>query len=134
MSSQIVLQTIAIGVVLAGAETLHGIARTVWVVPRLGKAHALALGAVTGSLLAFAICFLLVPGIGLTGLGSHLWLGLVLAAFMAVFDIAMGKLVLRRPWHKIWPDFNPATGNYLLLALVVLALSPALVALCRGRV
>ena len=79
MDNDTLVRTLALCVVLAGVETLHGIARTVLVVPRVGKARALRWSIVSGSLLAFGVCFLLVPGIGLRGLGPHLWLGLVLA-------------------------------------------------------
>ena len=121
------LQIVSLCVLLASAETLHGIARTVWVVPRLGKVRALKLAIVTGSLLAFAVCVWRVPGIGLRGDAAHLALGLGLAAFMAGFDIAMGMWVLRKPLAKVLPDFNPATGNYLLYGLIGLALAPWIV-------
>ncbi len=125
-------RVLALCVVLAGAETLHGIARTVWVVPHLGKARALKLSALTGSLLALGICMLLVPGIAPSTLGAQLALGATLATFMAAFDVAMVKLLLRKPWHQVWPDFNPATGNYLLYGLLFLVLVPALVMAMRG--
>ncbi len=121
------LQIVSLCVLLASVETLHGIARTVWVVPRLGKARALKVAIVTGTLLAFAVCAWRVPGIGLQGDAAHLALGLGLAAFMAGVDIAMGMLVLRRPLAKVLPDFNPATGNYLLYGLIGLALAPWIV-------
>jgi hypothetical protein len=132
MDNDILIRTLALCVVLAGVETLHGIARTVLVVPRIGKARALRWSIVSGSLLAFGVCFLLVPGIGLRGLGPHLGLGLVLAVWMASFDIALGRLLLRKPWHKIWPDFQPRTGNLLLFGLLFLAATPALVWLLRA--
>jgi hypothetical protein len=118
---------------LACAETLHGIARTVYIVPRLGKEKALKLSVVTGSALAFAICLFLVPGIGLTTTREHLLLGLGLAGFMAAFDIAIGKLVMRKPWRKIWPDFNPATGNYLVFGLAFLVFAPWLAVELRAH-
>lgn len=124
MPLDLALRILSLCVALAGVETLHGIARTVLVVPRIGKARALKLGIVTGSALAWGVCRLLVPGMGLHSAPALLALGLLLAAFMAAFDIAMGRLVLRRPWHKIWPDFNPATGNYLLFGLGFLVLAP----------
>ncbi len=127
------LRVLALCVLLAGAEMLHGIARTVWVVPRIGKERALKWSAVTGSLLALALCAWRVPSLELHGVVPHLVLGLVLAAFMAAFDIAVGRWVMRRPWSKIWPDFNPATGNYLLYAALFLAAVPLLVGWVGGR-
>lgn len=124
MPMDLALRILSLCVALAGVETLHGIARTVLVVPRIGKARALKLSIVTGSALAWGVCRLLVPDMGLHTVPQWLALGLLLAAFMAAFDIAMGRLVLRRPWHKIWPDFNPATGNYLVFGLGFLVLAP----------
>jgi hypothetical protein len=128
MDAALLLRVLALCVVLAGVETLHGIARTVLVVPRLGKARALKLSIVTGSALAFGVCLLLVPGLGLRGAGPHLVLGGVLAAFMAGFDLLMGRWLLRRPWRKAWADFDPRTGNYLVFGLLALALMPLAVA------
>lgn len=118
---------LALCVALAGAETLHGIARTVFLAPRVGKAAAIKLSVVSGTLLAFGVCFLLVPGIGLDSAAAHLYLGLGLAAFMAGFDIAFGRLVLRLKWRRVLQDFNPASGNYLSLGLAALVFIPLLV-------
>ncbi len=111
---------------------MHGIARAMLLVPRVGKERATRLSIVSGSLLAFAVCYLLVPGIGLTSSSQHLALGLCLALFMATFDLAMGMLLLRRPWRKALQDFNPATGNLLVFGLLLLVLFPTLVARVRG--
>jgi hypothetical protein len=132
MNPDTLLRVISLCVVLAGAETLHGIARTVWIVPRIGKERALKLSALTGSLLALAICWLLVPPLQLQGALAHLVLGLWLAAFMAAFDLAIGRFVMRKAWHKLWPDFNPATGNYLLYGLIFLCVAPLLVSWLRA--
>jgi hypothetical protein len=132
MTTDTVVRALALCVVLAGTETLHGIARTVLLVPRLGKDLALKLSIVSGSFLAFAVCYVLVPGVGLTTMGEHLVLGLCLAAFMAMFDLAMGMLLLRRSWRKALQDFNPATGNLLVVGLALLVLFPSLVAQLRA--
>lgn len=132
MSSDTVWRVLALCVVLAGAETLHGIARTVWLVPKVGKAHALKLSMVSGALLAFVVCYALVPGIGLVTLAENLVLGVCLALFMASFDVAMGKLLLRRTWRKAFADFNPATGNWLVFGLALLVGYPALIAFLRA--
>ena len=127
MSIDEVLRVCALCVVLAGAETLHGIARTTLITPRFGKERAIKLSVITGSLLALAICFALVPGIGLQSPQSHLLLGIVLAVFMASFDIAIGKWLMHKSWAKIRPDFNPATGNFLLYGLLAMCFMPLLV-------
>ncbi|MEY4978511.1 MAG: hypothetical protein RLZZ352_781 [Pseudomonadota bacterium] len=133
LNTDTALRIMALCVVLAGAETLHGIVRIQFVIPRMGKARAIQLSALTGTLLAFAICWALVPGMGLQSAESHLMLGLVLAAFMAAFDIAIGRWLMRKSWAKIWPDFDPRTGNYLLFGLIGLSASPLLVWLAVQR-
>lgn len=133
MSSETLIRIGALCIVLACAETLHGIARIKLIIPRIGKEQAIKLSAVTGTLLAFAICMVLVPDIGLQSTRAHLILGLSLAAFMAGFDIAVGKWLMRKSWAKIWPDFNPGTGNYLLYGLLALSLIPLAVWHMRGQ-
>ena len=117
-------RVLALCVLLAGAETLHGIARIRWVVPRRGKAWALRWSALSGSVLAWALCAWQLPALGLRGLGAHLGLGAVLAGFMAAFDIALGRWVLRRRWAAIADDFRPASGNHLSWGLLGLVLAP----------
>lgn len=114
-------------VLVAGSETLHGIARTVLLAPRVGKALAIKLSVVTGTLLAFGLCYVFVPAIGAVGVGEHLLIGLGLASFMVAFDVAIGRLVMRLKWARIWQDFNPSSGNYLSVGLVLLVFIPAAV-------
>jgi hypothetical protein len=123
----------ALCVALASAEMLHGIARTVWLSPRIGKERAIRWSIVSGSLLAFGVCWLAVPSIGLKGLPAHVALGLFLAAFMATFDIAIGRFVMRLKWPRILRDFNPASGNYLSIGLALLSGMPVGVAWLRGQ-
>lgn len=125
------LHLLALCVMLAAVETLHGIARTVWLAPRLGKARALKLSVVSGSLLAAGVCAWGVPPLVAAGM-PPLVLGVLLACFMAGYDIVLGLTLLRRRWAQLRQDFNPATGNYLSLGLIVLAALPWLLTWLRG--
>ncbi|MFN8010309.1 MAG: hypothetical protein U0P81_02785 [Holophagaceae bacterium] len=122
----------ALALALAAAETLHGIARMTLLVPRIGLRKAQAVGIVTGSLLAFAVCAALVPGLGLRSPRALALLGLWLAAFMAAFDVLIGRVAARRPWKLIARDFDPRTGNYLVFGLAFLAFCPWIVMALRG--
>ena len=121
------LNTLALCVLLASVETLHGIFRTVVLVRRVGKARALQLSIVTGCLLAGAVCAWRVPALGLRTPQALLALGATLSAFMAGFDITLARWLMRRRWPQVWADFNPASGNYLSLGLAWLVLLPWLV-------
>lgn len=121
------LRIVSLCIVLAGVETLHGIVRATWLVPRIGKAKALKVAIVSGSLLALAVCYLLVPDIGLTRTPDLFALGAVLALFMAGFDVALARWLLHRPWARVLDDFDPRTGNYLLYGVVLMSTYPYLV-------
>lgn len=124
MTAELALRILSLCVLLAAAETLHGIFRAAVLVPRIGKKPALKVAIVTGSLLAFALCYWRVPSMGVTATLPLLGIGLVLALFMAAFDILLGRWLLKRPWSRAFEDFNPATGNYLLFGIVLLVFFP----------
>ena len=130
---EVLVRVLGICLALAGTEMLHGIARVRLLVPRVGKERAQQVSIVTGSLLAFLVCRLLVPSLGLTERGPLLILGLVLAAFMASFDVAVSRYLVKRPWSAVVDDFNPGKGNYLLFGLVLLTLFPSVVMAVEGK-
>lgn len=132
MRSFDLLRFASLCILLASAETLHGIARTVLLAPRVGKVLARQLSVVSGTLLAFGLCWVFVPALGAAGLAQHLLLGLGLASFMGAFDIGIGRLILRLSWARIWQDFNPRHGNYLSVGLIVLVFIPSWVGWLRG--
>ncbi|MBX3652461.1 MAG: hypothetical protein KF771_13930 [Burkholderiales bacterium] len=122
--NDLLLQLASLCVLLAAAETLHGIFRAAVLVPRIGKKPALKVAIVSGSLLAFALCWWRVPAMGVTATGPLLGIGVVLALFMAAFDVLLGRWLLKRPWSRAFEDFNPAGGNYLLFGILLLVFFP----------
>jgi hypothetical protein len=114
-------------VVLAGAETLHGIVRTVLLAPRLGQQRAKQVSIITGTLLAAAVCWLMVPWLDVVDPLRLIEIGAVLALGMALFDIILGVYVARMPWRRVLAEFDPRTGNLLSLGLVILVFLPRLV-------
>lgn len=127
MGLELLGRVLALCVALAATETLHGIVRTVWLVPRIGKARAQAWAIYSGCALAFLVCLWGVPMVGLRGLPALATLGLVLAAFMAGFDLALGHWLLRRPWSRALDDLRPSTGNRLAYGLAWLAACPLMI-------
>lgn len=127
MTAELALRVLSLCLLLAAAETLHGIFRAAVLVPRIGRKAALKVAIVTGSLLAFALCWWQVPAMGVIAALPLLGIGVALALFMAAFDLLLGHWLLRRPWSRAFTDFNPASGNYLLPGLLLLALFPWLV-------
>ena len=112
---------------LASAEMLHGIARIRFMIPRVGKRRAQKISIVTGTLLAFVVCYLFIPAMGLSTHFSAIALGVFLAAFMASFDIAVGRFLMKRRWALIAEDFDPRKGNYLIFGLASLVAIPSVI-------
>lgn len=121
------LNLAALCLLLACAETLHGIFRTVVLARWWGKERALKASLFSGCALATALCAWRVPELGLHATSELLAVGLALAGFMAAFDISLARWLLRRAWPKIWQDFNPGSGNWLMWGLCWLTLAPWLV-------
>lgn len=113
--------------VLATVEMLHGIVSVRVVVPWLGRLHAQRLSIVTGSLLAFSVCWFIIPSLGISEISGLLAIGCVLAVFMASFDIAVTRFLMHRPWRTIHHEFDPRRGNYLVFGLLFLVVAPVIV-------
>lgn len=121
------LNIIALCFTMAGVETLHGILRNVWIAPKIGTKRAKKLSVISGTLLLFVVCYFWVPRLGLVSPESLLALGLLLAIFMALFDLLLGRYVIKLRWRVILRDFDPRQGNYLIFGLLVLVFIPLVV-------
>lgn len=119
---------------LASVETLHGIARTIFVVPKIGNKRAKQYSVISGTLLAFAVCYIMVPWLDIHVGYQLVLVGLVLAVFMATFDIVLARFVVKLKWKFIINDFNPAKGNYLIFGMISLIIIPYAVMKLKGFV
>ncbi|MCD8521999.1 MAG: hypothetical protein LRY66_13310 [Saccharospirillaceae bacterium] len=66
----------------------------------------------------------MIPKTSLNSAAVLLLAGVILAAFMALFDARIRRRVMKLSWEKIIRDFNPANGNYLSIALLLLITYP----------
>ncbi len=114
-------------VCLACAEVLNGIFRLRYLVRWLGKPRAQVASVATGLLLATAVCAYFAPYWGVRSATGLVGMGVALSAFMAAFDVAVGRWLMHRTWAQIATDFDPRGGNYLSVGLVLLCVVPRLV-------
>lgn len=128
----LVLKLLGWCLTLAAVETLHGIIRNAFIAPRIGTKKAKRWSIISGSLLAFTVCYLWVPTLRLHAIAPLLLLGLLLAVFMALFDILLARYVIKQKWRVIGKDFNPRYGNYLLIGLGLLIFMPAIATTVQG--
>jgi len=113
-------------VLVAASEMLNGIARTLFLNKRVGVANAKRLSLLPALALCLAICFFYVPLLKIRTDGGLLLLGASLSLFMGLFDIAVGRFVVKARWATILDDFDIRKGNLLGVGLVAMASCPLL--------
>jgi hypothetical protein len=126
------LRVLVVWLLIAAAETLHGIVRTLWLVPVVGDHAARQIGVVTGSLLIFAITWLAVRWLGLRGRRELVAAGALWVVLMLAFEIVLGRAVFGFGWERIAAEFDPSRGGLMLLGLAALWLMPLFTARLRG--
>ncbi len=115
---------------IACVETLHGIARTLWLTPRLGDLRARQVGVLTGSLLILAIATLAIRWLGPRTGRQKLAIGALWLVCMLAFEIGVGR-ALGASWSRVAADYDPAQGGFMLFGMAVLLFAPMLA--CRIR-
>ncbi|MEI8375310.1 MAG: hypothetical protein WCJ35_21020 [Planctomycetota bacterium] len=119
---------------IIAAEILHGIVRSILLVPHVGLFRSNQIGVFTGSLIILAIALVSIRWIGATrssqlfGIG-FLWLILTLA-----FEFLCGHFVAGASWERLASDYNVLEGGLLPFGMIILALSPLIAGKVRGMV
>jgi hypothetical protein len=117
---------------LAGVETLHGIARVRFLNRRVGDRRARQIGVATGSVLVLAVAALTTGWIGVETTAQALAVGAWWCAGMLAFDVGLGRWTFRLPWNRILREFDPRQGGFLALGMLVVLVAPTLVRLLDG--
>ena len=113
-------------ILVASAETLNGIARTVFLNKRVGAPKAKRLSMISALSLCLLICYFYLPLLQISSDRGLLLLGISLSSFMAVFDIVLARFVARARWETILDEFNIFKGNLLAVGMVAMAFCPLL--------
>lgn len=85
-------------------RTIHGVVRTVLLVPLVGDLPARQIGVLVGSLLVLAVACLCVRWIGPRTTSGLLGVGLLWGVLTVLFEVGLGRLVLGLPWERITED------------------------------
>jgi hypothetical protein len=120
----------AVWILIAVAETLHGVARTLFLTAVLGDHLARQLGVLIGSLIILVIAWLFIGWIGATTPSQLLAVGLLWLVLMLSFEVGLGRAV-GISWERIGADYDPAQGGLMLIGMGVLFFAPMLVARAR---
>lgn len=126
------LRALAVWVVIAGVEFIHGALRSIFLVPVTGELRSRQIGVFTGALLILIVAWLFIRWVGVAGRGALLRVGLLWLVLMVSFELALGRL-LGRPWDLLFSDYDVTRGGFLAFGMVVLTLSPLIATRLRRR-
>ena len=107
-------------------EFVHGILRTVWLVPVVGDLSARQIGVMVGSALILLVAWLTIRWIGAHTRRQLLAVGLAWTGLMLGAEVLLGRWLFGYPWSRIAADFDPAQGGLLGFGMIVLLSAPPL--------
>ena len=129
-ATTLVVRGCTVWMLIAVAETLHGVGRTIFLTPALGEHLARQVGVFIGSIMILAIAWLFVGWIGGTTPRRLLAVGLLWLVLMLAFEVGLGRAV-GLSWERIASDYDPTQGGLMLVGMGVLFLAPLLAAKAR---
>ena len=119
-----------LGIVVA--ESVHGVLRQIFLVPRIGDLAARQWGVLTGSLIILVVAVASDRWIGAHSTGDRLRVGALWTVLILCFEVGLGR-ALGSSWDRILSDYDLTRGGYMLLGLLVLLLSPVLAGAIKAR-
>jgi hypothetical protein len=132
MDFYVIIKIACFCVLVASGETLNGIARTLFLNRHVSVKNAKKISILSALLLCLLICFFYVPTIGITTDKGLFLLGISLSSFMLLFDIVLGRFVMKARWSTIMDELNIFKGNLLGVGLIVMACCPLLSSVLRS--
>lgn len=113
-------------------EALHGVARTLWLVPRVGDLASRQIGVATGSLLILAVAWLTATWLAAPCRTAAWRIGALWVALTIAGEVLLGRGVFGYPWSRLIEDYDITRGGLLGLGMAVLLAAPWLAARWRG--
>ena len=125
-------RALVVWLLLIAVEFIHGIFRTIFLVPIVGDFRARQIGVFIGSALILLVAYLFVGWLRAPNTKSLVLVGLLWLVLTVVFEFGFGHFVFRRSWESLGEDYDVPSGGLLPIGLVVLMLSPWIAAWLRG--
>jgi hypothetical protein len=124
----IFLRAIAVWLLIIAAETVHGIFRTIFLVPMMGDFRARQFSVFTGCILIFTVAYFLTSWIGARTKKQLLAVGVLWVVLTLLFEVVLGRFLLELPWNRMVEDYDLSRGGLLGFGLLFMAITPTLVA------
>lgn len=114
-------------------ETVHGTLRELFLAPVIGDLRARQTGVIVGSALVFAVAWLTSKWLGARSPRALLQVGGLWVALTLAFEVLLGRAI-GASWDRIFSDYNPLRGGFMIFGLAFMYVSPLLAAkLRRGK-
>lgn len=118
-------RTLAVWLSIAVAETVHGVLRGLWLVPRVGDVKAQRIGFAVGCVIVIGIATLSSRWLGTRNAAQRWQVGVVWCALMAGFELLVGR-ARGLDAARIVAAFDPAQGGLMAFGLLLMLLAPTL--------
>jgi hypothetical protein len=125
---------IAVWLVIIAVETVHGIIRSVYLVPRIGDVRARQISVFVGSLLIVLLTFLFVRWLRGSTAMHYILVGAMWVVLTVGFEIVLGRFAMGLSWERIASDYNIAEGGLMIFGLLVMLLAPLVMAGFRDEI
>ncbi len=119
-------RTFAVWLLMMLFETVHGVLRTLLLVPVVGDFPARQIGVFTGSLLILAVTYLSLGWLRLDSPRLRLAVGILWALATLAFEVGLGRFVLGYPWSRLAADYDVTHGGLMAFGLLLMVLAPTI--------
>ena len=124
-------RTIAVWILIAAAESIHGVIRQLFIAPVIGELPARQVGVFVTSALILLIAYLTTRWLDARTLKNQLQIGAVWVVLMLIFEFCLGA-ALGVTRTQMLADYNLAQGGLMGLGFAFLLFAPAIAAKLRG--
>jgi hypothetical protein len=114
--------------VIIFVESLHGLARCLFLEPVLGDFMARQVSVFIGAVIIVAITFVFVRWLKGSRIIDFFLVGAMWVVLTVGFEILLGRFVMELSWERISSDYDLANGGLMPLGLLVMLLAPVTLA------
>ena len=122
--ARVLIRALIVWVVIMAAESIHGIARRLFLEPRIGDLRARQISVLIGSIIIIAITLVFVRWLTAASAFGLILVGTIWVALTVGFEVVLGRLAMGLSWERIASDYNFFQGGFMLLGLLVMLLAP----------
>jgi len=108
-------------------ESILGAAREIFIAPLIGGLRARQLGVLVASVIILTGTWLCSKWLGATTRRAQLLVGAFWVALTVAFEMALGRAI-GTSWERIFSDYNPVRGGFMLAGLALMFFAPMLAA------